>query len=152
LIEGTTEKYEQFKEQVDCSDAEIFLTIPYLLVLKSSLDSDQEAMIASSLCKRFFPALFRDPLADYPKEEGKTVDYASKVQEAQAYQKFIKLKEDFATLRESAGKDFFDIYSRIERELLLGSSTPANFNPSIKKTKLLEEATQKKWKLLESQT
>ena len=38
LIEITCEKYPSFKEQVECSDAEIFVTIPYLLVLKSSLD------------------------------------------------------------------------------------------------------------------
>ena len=43
LIEGTCEKYPQFKEQVECSDAEIFLTIPNMLVLKSSLDIGKEA-------------------------------------------------------------------------------------------------------------
>ena len=43
LIEGTSEKYPQFREQVECSDAEIFLTIPNLLVLKSSLDTGKEA-------------------------------------------------------------------------------------------------------------
>lgn len=55
LIEGTTEKYKQFKEQVECSDAEIFLSIPYLLVLKSSLDIGKDAEIATALCRRFFP-------------------------------------------------------------------------------------------------
>ena len=61
LIEGTAEKYPQFREQVECSDAEIFLTIPYLLVLKSSLDKGSEAAIATGLCERFFPSLFTEP-------------------------------------------------------------------------------------------
>jgi len=43
---------------VECSDAEIFLTIPYLLVLKSSLDRGNEAVVATQVCQRFFPALF----------------------------------------------------------------------------------------------
>jgi len=47
LIEGTCEKYPQFKEQVECSDAEIFLTIPNMLVLKSSLDIGKEAHVAT---------------------------------------------------------------------------------------------------------
>lgn len=41
LIEVTCEKYSGFKEQVECSDAEIFSTIPQLLVLKSSLDTGE---------------------------------------------------------------------------------------------------------------
>jgi hypothetical protein len=57
LIEITCEKYSVFREQVECSDAEIFSTIPYLLVLKSSLDTGKEAIVAREICERFFPAL-----------------------------------------------------------------------------------------------
>ena len=46
LIECTADKYPEFKEQIECSDAEIFLTIPYLIVLKASLDTGKEALIA----------------------------------------------------------------------------------------------------------
>lgn len=46
FIEITSEKYKMFGEQVECRDAEIFLSIPYLLVLKSSLDTGKEAQIA----------------------------------------------------------------------------------------------------------
>lgn len=51
-----------FGEQVECRDAEIFLTIPYLLVLKSSLDTGKEAQIAQDICERFFPSMGADPL------------------------------------------------------------------------------------------
>ena len=57
LIEITCEKYPSFKDQVECSDAEIFVTIPYLLVLKSSLDIGKEANVARDICQRFFPSL-----------------------------------------------------------------------------------------------
>lgn len=60
LIEVTCEKYSGFKEQVECSDAEIFTTIPQLLVLKSSLDTGNEAQVARDICERFFPALIKD--------------------------------------------------------------------------------------------
>ena len=39
VIEGTMEKYEFFKEQVDTREAEIFITIPCLLILKSFEDT-----------------------------------------------------------------------------------------------------------------
>ena len=58
LIEGTAEKYPQFRELVECRDAEIFLTIPYLLVLKSCLDVGKDAVTATQVCERFFPQLF----------------------------------------------------------------------------------------------
>jgi len=89
LIEGTCEKYPQFKEQVDCSDAEIFFTIPNMMVLKSSLDTGKEAKIATSVMQRFFPTMFQKP------EVGSSNDTASNV-----YHKFTKLKADLALHRE----------------------------------------------------
>jgi hypothetical protein len=91
---------------VDCSDAEIFLSIPYLLVLKSSLDIGKDAENATSLCRRFFPQLFAETDSD------------AKLQCQAA--KFEKLKHDFAELRQLAGKDFFDIYCQIEHQILIG--------------------------------
>ena len=100
LIECTGDKYPQFKEQLECSDAEIFLTIPYLVVLKASLDTGKEAIIASQVCERFFPQLF-----NVDKEVDKSSSSA----------RFSQLKEDFNKLREEAGDQFFDFYNRIER-------------------------------------
>lgn len=50
---------------MECRDAEIFLTIPYLLVLKSSLDTGTEKTVATEILQRFFPALFdvKEPLS-----------------------------------------------------------------------------------------
>ena len=50
-IEGIAEKYDKFKEMVECSDADIFLIIPCILMLKS-LDKDDK-----NLCKYFLPNL-----------------------------------------------------------------------------------------------
>lgn len=47
MIENTSEKYKEFGEQVECRDAEIFSTIPYLVVLKASLDTGMEQELAS---------------------------------------------------------------------------------------------------------
>lgn len=50
MIENTSEKYKEFREQVECRDAEIFSTIPYLVVLKASLDTGMEQELASQIC------------------------------------------------------------------------------------------------------
>jgi hypothetical protein len=106
-----------------------------LLVLKSSLDVGKDAENATALCKRFFPSLFA--------EEG-----AESIVLSQA-KKFEKLKVDFAELRRLAGKDFFDIYCKIERQILIGGATPASHHPSFKKIKSTDENDYHR--LLESQ-
>ena len=78
---------------MECSDAEIFLTIPYLLVLKSSLDKGNEAQIATGVCQRFFPSMFTEPESQDPQA---------------GYYKFKQLKEDLSQLREEAGSSFFE--------------------------------------------
>lgn len=105
MIEITCEKYPQFKEQVECSDAEIFSTIPYLLVLKSSLDTGKEAQNAKEICERFFPAL-------------------SNLSEPATTEKYTKLITDFEQLRSLAGDRFFSFYNKIESQVLLGDKTP----------------------------
>lgn len=99
LIEITCEKYPEFKEMVECSDAEIFSTIPYLIVLKSSLDTGKEALIAREICERFYPML----------KESK---------------KYEQLVADFDELRMLAGESFFSFYNKIEAQILLGEKTP----------------------------
>lgn len=129
MIEGTAEKYKQFKEQVDCSDAEIFLSIPYLLVLKSSLDIGKDAENATALCRRFFPQLFAD----------NEIETGSLVQSQAA--KFEKLKSDFSELRQLAGKDFFDIYCQIEHQILIGGQD-RKLKPTDNCYELLESQVQ----------
>ena len=51
-IQSLGSKYPTFKEQVDCSEAEIFLSIPSLMVLKS-LSNDSDGVAHHNLCLRF---------------------------------------------------------------------------------------------------
>jgi len=51
-IQNVGSKYPTFKEQVDCSEAEIFLSIPSLMVLKS-LSNDADGLAHNKLCLRF---------------------------------------------------------------------------------------------------
>jgi hypothetical protein len=49
VIEATAEKHQQFAEQLEQRDAEIFLNIPALLILKSIENDDKE------ICSIFYP-------------------------------------------------------------------------------------------------
>ena len=51
-MESTRERYPDFNEQIECFDAEIFLSIPSLLVLKA-LGRDDEAAAHRRLVIRF---------------------------------------------------------------------------------------------------
>uniref|UniRef100_A0A7S3CU83 Uncharacterized protein n=1 Tax=Strombidium rassoulzadegani TaxID=1082188 RepID=A0A7S3CU83_9SPIT len=51
-LESLCEKYPLFKEQVECSEAEIFLSIPSLIVLKS-IQNDELSLSHLQLSKRF---------------------------------------------------------------------------------------------------
>jgi len=51
-ISALGNKYPVFKEQVECSEAEIFLSIPTLMVLKS-IQNDKDSISHDSLCQRF---------------------------------------------------------------------------------------------------
>ncbi|EGR34760.1 hypothetical protein IMG5_002330 [Ichthyophthirius multifiliis] len=52
IIEATGQKYKEFQEQIECRDADIFLNIPCLLVLKL-LDKDDK-----NICNYFLPQMF----------------------------------------------------------------------------------------------
>ena len=86
------------------------MTIPNLLVLKSSLDTGKEADIATAVCQRFFPLMFEKPA-----EENAAV-----LANTGIYHKFQQLKSDLAALRSDAaeGSDFFEFYNKIERQVL----------------------------------
>lgn len=51
IIEATSEKYKEFQEQIEYRDADIFITIPCLLILKSLENNDKD------ICKTFLPSL-----------------------------------------------------------------------------------------------
>ena len=52
LIEKTAQKYEVFKEQLECRDAELFMSIPALCILVLLTDNDK------GICKHFFSEMF----------------------------------------------------------------------------------------------
>lgn len=54
IIESTSSKYQVFREQLECSDSELFVSIPALIVLKALEDEDR------GICKSFCPPIFDD--------------------------------------------------------------------------------------------
>lgn len=51
-IEATAEKYGEFQEQIECRDADIFVSIPSLIILKL-LDHEDK-----NICSYYLPQLF----------------------------------------------------------------------------------------------
>ena len=51
IIESLSEKYEKFNELIECSDADLFLMIPCIVMLRH-LDNDDK-----QLCLYFLPSL-----------------------------------------------------------------------------------------------
>mmetsp|Transcript_4905 Transcript_4905/g.9181 ORF Transcript_4905/g.9181 Transcript_4905/m.9181 type:complete len:575 (-) Transcript_4905:1982-3706(-) len=56
LIENMCEKHATFREQLECRDAEMFITIPALLVLRCLEDDDK------GICKHFYTHMFDESL------------------------------------------------------------------------------------------
>ena len=56
-MENLGTKYPDFKEQIECCDAEIFLSIPSLLVLKSLEGDSEESNAHTRLVVRFCDTL-----------------------------------------------------------------------------------------------
>eukprot|EP01016_Furgasonia_blochmanni_P004959 TRINITY_DN11922_c0_g1_i5.p1 TRINITY_DN11922_c0_g1~~TRINITY_DN11922_c0_g1_i5.p1 ORF type:complete len:202 (+),score=25.21 TRINITY_DN11922_c0_g1_i5:64-669(+) len=54
LLEAVSEKYTEFEEQIECRDADIFVSIPCLVLLKS-LENDDKG-----ICLYFLPALYEE--------------------------------------------------------------------------------------------
>lgn len=52
FIESLSEKYPDFREQLDCRDAELFLSLPGLVVLKCLENQDK------GICRHFFALMF----------------------------------------------------------------------------------------------
>ena len=54
-IETTSDKHKSFCEQVECREADIFISIPCLLILKSL----EEEAAGKDICSRFFPPMLK---------------------------------------------------------------------------------------------
>ena len=52
LIESTSSKYQVFREQLECSDSELFVSIPALMVIKALEEEDR------GICKSFCAPIF----------------------------------------------------------------------------------------------
>jgi len=90
VIEATSEKYKEFEEQIECRDADIFLTIPCLLILKGLEDND------GAIC-RYFLSGIDDPGTKYGKM-------------------YAELKKVY--LKESQDLNYYDYYNHIEKNVL----------------------------------
>lgn len=51
-IENSAEKYKQFREMVETCDSDIFMTIPYLAILRGLINEEE-----NGICKRFLPSM-----------------------------------------------------------------------------------------------
>lgn len=90
MVEATGEKHKQFAEQLEQRDAEIFLNIPSLLILKSLENDDKE------ICSFFYPDMFKS-------EDGR----GSKVDE---------LRKIYERLRKQFGA--YELYNLMEKCLI----------------------------------
>lgn len=91
-IECIGEKHRAFAEQVECREAEIFISIPCLLILKS-IDSDQQAVMAQdrAICRRFLPTMFRENEDTCRKYNALKEEYQNlKTKHLQAHAKGVK--------------------------------------------------------------
>lgn len=52
IIEATSDKHTEFKESIECRDADIFINIPCLLILKCLENEDK------SICLYFLPQMY----------------------------------------------------------------------------------------------
>ncbi|KAL4464053.1 hypothetical protein ABPG74_005990 [Tetrahymena malaccensis] len=91
IIETTANKYKEFQESVDCRDADIFLTIPCLLILKL-LDREDK-----NICSYFLPQMF---------------DEKNKLN-----QTYKNLEQEFAEWKEFKKKSY-SYYNTLERIIL----------------------------------
>jgi len=90
IIEATSEKYKEFEEQIEYRDADIFLTIPCLLILKGLENNDR------AICKYFLSSI-----DDVNTKHGKM---------------YAELKDMYH--KASEGVNYYDYYNHIERLVL----------------------------------
>jgi len=91
VIEATGEKHKTFAEQLENREAEIFMIIPSLLILKSLEGDDKD------ICSFFNPDMFN--------------------KDSSQGQQLVKLKKNYESGRIKMGSSF-DYYNIIEKCLL----------------------------------
>ena len=106
VIEGTMEKHEAFRSQVENREAEIFITIPCLLILKSLEEDDKE------ICRSFYPDMY-----DEETKQGRT---------------YSGVKLTFLAESNRCGNEY-DYYNYVEKLLISdGMATPLPIVQKIK--------------------
>jgi len=91
IIEATAEKRKEFAEQIENRDAEIFVSLPCLLILKCLEQDDR------NLCKAFYASMF--------------------LQGSEANEKYISLIHLFKQCRKIVNSDY-DFYNLVEMKIL----------------------------------
>lgn len=80
-IEDLSLKYNTFKEQIDCSEAEIFLSIPSLMILRS-VQNQKDSQIHQQLCNRFCPSInFTQLQKEFDKIQGDKKDICNRLEQ-----------------------------------------------------------------------
>ena len=87
IIETTANKYGPFQEQLDCRDADIFLSIPCLLILKL-LDRDDK-----NICGYFLPQLLDEKSKLFPLLAGLKEDYSKWKELKKGHYKYYNILE-----------------------------------------------------------
>ena len=90
MIEATAEKHKQFADQLEQRDAEIFLNIPALLILKSIENDDKE------ICSIFYPDMYD--------------------RSCETWRQVASLKSFYETLRKRFGS--YELYNLLEKCLI----------------------------------
>lgn len=95
MIEATAEKHKNFSEQLEQRDAEIFLVLPSLLILKSLENDDKD------ICNFFYPDMQNE--------------------ESDSGRKMKNLKQVYESGRDKYGS--YDFYNLMEKILIEGELT-----------------------------
>ena len=96
MIEATADKHKEFSEQLEQRDAEIFLIIPALLILKSIENDDKE------ICGIFYP-----DMDDQQSEKGQEV---------------LQLRALYSKLRKQLGS--YELYNLMEKCIIEAKLSP----------------------------
>jgi len=116
IIEATSEKYKEFEEQIECRDANIFVTIPSLVILKSLEKNDKD------IAKSFLPKI----------EE----------QDDEIGELFNTLQEHFnETMKKQ--KDKYKFYNLLERDVLGITTSKGNTQLKEKLVKDIQQINHK---------
>jgi hypothetical protein len=95
VIEATAEKHKNFSEQLEQRDAEIFLVLPSLLILKSLENDDKD------ICNFFYPDMQNE--------------------ESDSGRKMKNLKQVYESGRDKHGS--YDFYNLMEKIIIEGELT-----------------------------